>query len=190
MQAYDYSCGSAAIATLLTYGLGEEVHEKEVLEFVLNSISQDEKKLREKEGLSLLDLKRFANSRGFRAEGFRLEPKHLSFLKGPVIVFIKPRGYDHFAVLKGLQNGRAYLADPSRGNVRMRIDDFLHMWLEPNGKGIIFVAERQKKMEDFKTPLHPPLKEPRIPAEILSARQLYQVGRLTVQTPQILQLSK
>ena len=44
------------------------------------------------------------------------------------------------AVLTG---DRVYLADPSRGNIRMPAYRFLDSWLGDNGKGIIFVVEPQ-----------------------------------------------
>ena len=34
-----------------------------------------------------------------------------------------------------------YLADPSRGNIRMPSSTFLRDWLQSDGRGIIFVAE-------------------------------------------------
>lgn len=61
--------------------------------------SEDQEALREKEGFSLLDLQRVAQRRGHKAQGFRLAPEFLPKLQGPVIAFIRPRGYEHFAVL-------------------------------------------------------------------------------------------
>src|SRR5713101_4995405 len=118
-QTYDYSCGAAALATLLTYGLSDKVTELDVLLSVLTLLSKDEEAVRKKKGLSLLDLQNVAQTRGYKAQGFRLTAEYLPKLKGPVIVFIKPRGYEHFAVLKGIRGDRVYLADPSLGNMRM-----------------------------------------------------------------------
>ncbi|MBI4739782.1 C39 family peptidase, partial [Candidatus Woesearchaeota archaeon] len=141
-QAYDYSCGAAALATLLTYGLGDNVTEQEVLSEAMTSLSSDDFDLRKKDGLSLLDLQRVSMVRGHKAQGFRLAPEFLSQLKKPVMVFIQPRGYEHFAVLKGVREDSVYLADPSLGNVRMPMYRFLEMWLDESGKGVIFVVER------------------------------------------------
>ena len=44
-------------------------------------------------------------------------------------------------MLRGLRGDRIYLADPSRGNVRMPLYTFLDSWLQDDGKGIIFVVE-------------------------------------------------
>ena len=140
-QAFDYSCGAAALATLLTYGLGDPTGEREVVAEMLQALAEDEEALRRKEGFSLLDMQRVAQGRGYKAQGFRIAPEFLDDLQGPVIVFIKPRGYEHFAVLKGVRGGTAYLADPSRGNVREPMQAFLDTWLGEDGKGILFVVE-------------------------------------------------
>ena len=66
-------------------------------------------------GLSLLDLQKLAIERGHKAEGFRLHIDQLSRIERPVIVFIKPFGYAHFAVLRGIRGDRVHLADPSLG---------------------------------------------------------------------------
>ncbi len=174
-QAYDYSCGAAAFATLLTYGLGDPVTEQEVLEAAFRALSQDEEALRKKEGLSLLDLQRLAQARGHKAQGFRIEAKFLSHLRGPVIVFIKPRGYEHFAVLKAVRGDRAYLADPSLGNVRMPMYKFLAMWLDDSQRGIIFVAERGDGMPTPVEPLGISEAGTRQP-EVFSVRQLLEIG--------------
>src|SRR5262249_34746115 len=114
-QAYDFSCGAAALATLLTYGLGDPVTEEDVLQFVLTVLSQEEKTTRKSQGLSLLDLQRFVQARGHAAQGFKLAPQYLPKLTEPVLVFIKPHGYEHFAVLRGIRGDRVHLADPAQG---------------------------------------------------------------------------
>lgn len=188
MQAFDYSCGAAAMATLLTYGLGDSISEKEVLDQVLEALSDDQEAVRKKDGLSLLDLQKVAHLRGHQAEGFRLTPDILQKLEAPVLVYIKPRGYDHFAILKGIVGDRAYLADPSLGNVRMPVYEFLDMWLDENGKGVIFVVERTDGSWPNEYPLQVSSSRSR-ELEILSTRQLYQVGNLKARMPQLLNLT-
>jgi len=56
-------------------------------------------------------------------------------------VFIRPGGYDHFAVLKGVRGDRVYLADPSLGNVRMPMYRFRAMWADGSGRGVVFAVE-------------------------------------------------
>jgi predicted double-glycine peptidase len=173
-QRLDYSCGPAALATLLTYVWDDPVSEVEIIHQTLLHLGQDQEAVRRKEGFSLLDLQRVAQTRGYRAEGFRIAPQYLDKLDGPVIVFIQPRGFKHFAVLKGVRGGRVLLADPSLGNVRRALYDFLPMWLGDDGKGIVFVVEpndptRQPvtiaSLRDLPRP------------EILTVRQMLEIGR-------------
>ena len=140
-QRFDFSCGAAALATLLRYGFGHHVTEAQIMVALFDLPSEDEKAARRRTGFSLLDMQRVARAQGYEAEGFRLEPHQLSLLAGPVIVYIEPRGYKHFAVLRGIRDGRVYLADPSLGNVRMPLYAFLERWLQDDNKGIIFAVE-------------------------------------------------
>lgn len=183
-QRFDYSCGAAALATLLWYGFGHQVTEREVLRDVFQPLIGDEEDLRKEEGLSLLDLQRVAQARGFRAQGFRLPPEYLPQLGGPVIVFIKPRGYEHFAVLRGVRGDRVYLADPSRGNIRIPVYTFLDTWLGEDGKGIIFVAEPENGGGDSGLALEAIVDGVPRP-EILSARQLLEVGNPFARFPHL-----
>jgi predicted double-glycine peptidase len=175
-QALDYSCGAAALATLLTYGLNDPVSEADIILDMLATLNQDQEALRRKEGFSLLDMQRVAQLRGYRAQGFRLAPEDLGKLRGPVIVFINPRGFEHFAVLRGVRGDRVYLADPSLGNVRRAYHDFLGMWLQEDGKGIIFVVESENPV-DASRPLLA-LENSDLPRpEMMSVRQLLEIGR-------------
>src|SRR5262245_53907327 len=136
-QQFDYSCGAAALATLFRYGFGESVTERDVMVQLLGSLSAEQLRVTLQQGFSLLDLQRVAQTRGYQAEGFRLQPQALSQLSGPVVVFIQPRGYRHFAVLRGIRDDRVYLADPSLGNIRMPMYQFLESWRDGSGTGVI-----------------------------------------------------
>ena len=140
-QRFDYSCGAAALATLLTYGLNDPVGEDVLLRALLEPLSADELAVRQQKGFSLLDLQLLAQQRGHKALGFRIAQSQLAKLSRPVIVFIKPQGYEHFAVFKGLHGDRVHLADPSQGNVRMPLYRFLEMWADAAGSGVIFAVE-------------------------------------------------
>ncbi len=144
-QQRDYSCGAAALATLLSFGLGEATTEESILRAVFAPLSGDQLVELQKNGLSLRHLQVVAAQRGFKAQGFRLRADQLSKLQRPVIVFIRPGGYRHFAVLKGVRDGRAYLADPSLGNLRMPLTRFVEQWADaadPDERGVIFTVER------------------------------------------------
>lgn len=154
-QAYDYSCGAAALATLLRHGLDHPVSEEELLERVFRDASEAEERVLRNRGLSVLDMQKLARERGFKAQGFRLAAGQLARIRRPVLVFIRPLGYEHFAVLKGIRAGRAYLADPSQGNVSLPLDRFLEMWRDASGQGIAFVAERPDGSWPTGSPLYP-----------------------------------
>jgi predicted double-glycine peptidase len=144
-QQRDYSCGAAALATVLTFGLNEPTSEESILRAVFEPLSGDQLIELQKNGLSLRHLQQVAEQRGFKAQGFRLGTDQLEKLQRPVIVFIRPGGYRHFAVLKGVRDGRAYLADPSLGNVRMPLTRFVEQWADaadPAERGVIFAVER------------------------------------------------
>ena len=68
-QEYDYSCGSAALATLLRYHYGRDVAEHEVF---LSMYENGDRQAIERVGFSLLDMKRYLDSHGFQADGFRM----------------------------------------------------------------------------------------------------------------------
>lgn len=138
-QQLDYSCGAAALATLLLYYFGEEASEKDILDMLQRNLTEEERQRKAQRGFSLLDLKRVARDKGYQAAGFRLRLSQLPKLAAPVIVFLEPQGYKHFAVLRGIQGGRVFLADPARGNLRMSIDHFEEEWRE----GIVFVLGRE-----------------------------------------------
>lgn len=136
-QKLDYSCGAAALATLMINYFGEETSEKEILDLLdirIKDLPKKEKKRKKENGFSLLDLKAVAKEKGYQAAGFKLTLDQLRKLNTPVIVFVKPLGYHHFAVLRGIAGDRVFLADPTRGNLRLNTARFSEEY-----SGIIFV---------------------------------------------------
>jgi predicted double-glycine peptidase len=140
-QQFDYSCGSAALATLLSFGLDDRVSEQDLLRALLEPLSAAELAKLEHQGLTLAALQKLARARGHRAQGFRIESSQLAALTRPVIVFIRPNGFPHYAVLKGLRGDRAYLADPTLGNLRLPLYQFLSQWADESGRGVILAVE-------------------------------------------------
>lgn len=174
-QRFDYSCGAAALATLLRYGLSDGVTEQQVLNQLFSLLSDEERPGVLRQGFSLLHLQRVAQTRGYQSEGFRLQPQDLARLGAPVIVFIQPRGYKHFAVLRGIKDDRVYLADPSLGNIRVPLYRFLESWLDESGTGIIFAVEPAGGVPAGNTALTVSIRGLAQP-EILTARELLAVG--------------
>jgi predicted double-glycine peptidase len=140
-QQFDYSCGSAALATLLSFGLNDPVSEQDLLRALLEPLSAAALAQIEHQGLTLAALQKLAQARGHQAQGFRIEAKQLAALTRPVIVFIRPDGFPHYAVLKGLRGDRVDLADPTLGNLRLPLYRFLAQWADPSGRGIILAVE-------------------------------------------------
>jgi predicted double-glycine peptidase len=136
LQHWDTSCGAAALATVLTYTHANPVTEREVAQGMLRRT--DPLRVKVRGGFSLLDMKRFAESRGFKAEGYRgLSLEELLAQKSPIVP-ISARGDAHFVVVRGLREGRIELADPAFGNRSMSVERFREAWQE----GIGFVVTR------------------------------------------------
>jgi predicted double-glycine peptidase len=125
-QAYDYSCGSAALVTILNYHLGIPVTEQQAMEGMLEK--GEKEKIIERRGFSLLDMKRYVASLGVSGAGYRAEAKDLLELKEPAIVPIDYAGAKHFVVLRGIRDGVVYIADPSAGNIVFSLEEFAGLW--------------------------------------------------------------
>jgi len=124
-QQYDFSCGSAALATLLTYHYGFPVSESTV--FAAMWANGDHDKIR-REGFSLLDMQRYLAANGFKSDGFRLPLDKLAAAGLPAIVIVTEQGYNHFVVIKGVDAGRVLLGDPSSGTRSLSRARFEAIW--------------------------------------------------------------
>lgn len=132
IQEWDLSCGAAALTTLLNFQYGDFVTEKEVA----RSLMQREEYIKTpllvniRQGFSLLDLKRFVDSRGYKGVGYGSLTLDYLIKNAPIIVPIKPHGYNHFVIFRGIQNNRVLLADPAWGNRTMLVEDFTKLWID------------------------------------------------------------
>ena len=141
-QQHDFSCGSAATATLLTYQYGYPVTEADVFQQMY--ANGDQARIR-KQGFSLLDMRRYLESHGFQADGFEL-PLDKLFEEGlPAIVLLNDRGYRHFVVVKGLRNGRVLVGDPARGTRAIGRRDFERLW----DNRVLFVVHNRRDLASF-----------------------------------------
>lgn len=143
-QTKDYSCGAASLATILTYYFGSETAEEEVIRSIfINGDSETMEKVKKK-GLSLLDLKSYGESLGYKGAGYKVPAHQLKTLDRPAIVLINYNGYSHFIVLRGVVDEEVFLADPARGNMVMGLNEFLEMW---NGILLVFKNPGSEKIE-------------------------------------------
>jgi predicted double-glycine peptidase len=125
-QMYDYSCGSAALATILNFYLGENLSEKQVINGLLRHGERE--KITKRRAFSMLDMKRFVKVLGYRGVGYKAGIDDLRTLDGPCIVSIKPRKYLHFVVFKGIYEDHVFVADPSLGNMSFTVSKFEEIW--------------------------------------------------------------
>lgn len=133
-QEYDYSCGSAALATLLNYYLGEKLTEQQVIQGLMQHGEAD--KIQQRRAFSLLDMKRFCDVLGYNASGYKAEIDDLKALNKPAIVPITLFGYKHFVVYRGIYGNHIFFADPYRGNMSFTVEQFLKIWSE----NIVFIV--------------------------------------------------
>src|SRR3546814_935616 len=128
-----FSCGSASVATLLTYHYETPLAEAVVFEEMF--VRGDQAKI-QAEGFSMLDIKQFLDRRGLESDGFRMSLDKLADIGVPAIVLINTGGYRHFVVIKGIEAERILVADPAFGTTIWPRDRFEAAW----GDGIILAA--------------------------------------------------
>ena len=144
-QQFDFSCGSAAVATLLTYQYGYPVSEQIAFQEMFENGDQD--KIRQ-QGFSLLDIKRFLERRGFVADGYELPLQKLADTNTPAIVLISESGYHHFVVVKGLRNKRVLIGDPATGTRPVPQESFEKKWEDQ----VLFVIHNKPGSAVFNSP--------------------------------------
>ena len=92
-QQYDFSCGSAALATLLKFHYDTDTDEQSVFKAMYDV--GDQAKIK-KLGFSLLDMKKFLQSIDLKADGFKLTLEKLRQVGVPAIALVETSGYKHF----------------------------------------------------------------------------------------------
>jgi len=131
-QETDFSCGAAALATILKYAYRIDVNEGDVLEgmFAVSDIE-----IVQRQGFSLLDIKNYIHGVGMRGRGYKVTVDALEKIRVPTIVLLDLKGYKHFVVLKKTDKDLVYIADPALGNKVVKKEDFKEQW-----NGIVFAV--------------------------------------------------
>ena len=120
-QDLDYSCGSAATATILRSFYGRDIYEKDILDEVV-LVGDDGT-------ASFSDLQQAVKKFGFKAIGVSANFEKLKTIKIPAIVYLRYRDKDHFSVIRGINDqGVVWLGDPSWGNRKFTEHQFRDMW--------------------------------------------------------------
>ena len=146
-----YTCGAAAVATLLTYYYGDSATEGEILKVAIEETKKSGKD--PLKGLTALSLKRALEKRGYRVKAYRVNLEQLAdyFRRGglPVVGHVtKPEL--HFLVIAGIVDppyggpSQALLADPSWGR---RIVPLEALVTEKGFSGVILLAIPKTKAQ-------------------------------------------
>jgi predicted double-glycine peptidase len=142
-QRYDFSCGSAALATLLRhhydFKIGEEIAFRGMW-------ARGDREAIRRVGFSLLDMKRWLASRGLAANGYKVQLDQIAETGVPGIALIAVRKYRHFVVLKGVRGQEVLIGDPSAGLVVMPREEFLAAW---NGIYFVLSDDRERARAAF-----------------------------------------
>ncbi|MDT0501060.1 MULTISPECIES: C39 family peptidase [unclassified Halomonas] len=124
-QEYDFSCGSAAVATLLTYHYQRDTTEAEVFESMIRA--GDAEKI-QRYGFSMLDMKRYLDGSGLNADGFRIALDDFIRIGVPAITMVNTGGYKHFVVVKGIDADNILVGDPAAGTLVVPREQFEQLW--------------------------------------------------------------
>ena len=153
-QDEDFSCGSAAVATILRSFYGIDVYERDILDEVI--------RLGDDGTASFHDLQQAVKKFGFRGVGISLSFAKLRTLKVPAVAYLKHQGLDHFSVIRGIgPDGTVWLGDPSWGNRTFSQHQFLEKWETREdetltGKILLIIPEDEPNVElhhtFFRTP--------------------------------------
>ncbi|MFT6927964.1 MAG: putative double-glycine peptidase [Psychromonas sp.] len=138
-QKYDFSCGSAALASLLSFHYDDVIDEFGVFE---NMFSHGDQAKIQQQGFSLLDMKLYLSRRGYASNGFRISLEQLAAAEIPGITIINNNGYMHFVIIKGSNEREVLVGDPALGLKVIDKEEFEKMW----GKQIIFVIQNKKEI--------------------------------------------
>ncbi|PSW21905.1 bacteriocin resistance protein [Photobacterium sanctipauli] len=120
-QQYDFSCGSAAVASLLKFHYKIDKTEQQIFEYMFE---HGNKEKIEQQGFSMLDMRNYLMSLGLDANGYNIPLDKFKKLRIPAITIVNFDGYMHFVVIKGMNSTDVILGDPSRGTMMMPIKDF------------------------------------------------------------------
>lgn len=137
-QQYDFSCGSAAVATLLTYHYRRPTNEQQAFEAMFRV---GDKQAIQRYGFSLFDMKKYLETLGLKADGFRIPLDELVKVGIPAITLLDVKGYRHFVVIKGIRDGEVLVGDPALGLRAIDRAEFEKMW-----GGILFVIRDDLKL--------------------------------------------
>lgn len=137
-QRYDFSCGSAALASLLSFHYDRPTTEEHVFDAMYDL---GDKERIHRTGFSLLDMKGYLEARGLRSDGFRVSLEKLEAAQVPAITLINSNGYKHFVLIKGVRGDEVIVGDPAAGVRIYQRAAFAAMW-----EGIAFIIRDEPEL--------------------------------------------
>jgi predicted double-glycine peptidase len=127
-QTLAVSCGAASLATIMNGHYGMETTELQLIVA-----------MRQDTGfVSFAEMAQILPTFGLRGRGFSATWDQLARVRMPVVVHMRVRGEEHFAVLRGISHESIWLADPAAGNVTYSREQFLPLWVvhAETGEGV------------------------------------------------------
>jgi len=158
-QTTEFTCGIAVLSTLFNYYSMPTTEEEITTEFFKRMVE-------EKRGITFLDMKKYAVSKGFEVYGYKMNYsgliKIINETSLPIIVHMKynfaGQEVKHFSLLIGNIDEWLILDDTEVGKKIISKDKFLSLWtgyamvIKPNSED--FLRNAHKKMEKRKTEAH------------------------------------
>ncbi len=138
-QQYDFSCGSATLASLLSFHYEDIINEQTVF---LDMYKNGNQEKIQKAGFSLLDMKLYLERRGYQSNGFKINLDQLITANVPAITIINNNGYMHFVIIKGVNEKEVLVGDPAVGVKFIPRDKFVDMW----GHRILFLIHDKQAL--------------------------------------------
>lgn len=127
-QTIDFTCGPAALATLLTHYYGTPISEATFTERAVADMTSRGKEVTE--GLTLLSLKKALTTESITSAGYKLNLEQLRKIMEaglPVVANVQyPKG--HYYLVLGIDDQNVLLADPSWGVRSQPLTNFLNAW--------------------------------------------------------------
>ncbi|HEU4960632.1 MAG TPA: C39 family peptidase [Sphingomonas sp.] len=145
-QRYDFSCGSAALATLLRFHYGVAASEDSVF---AGMWKEGDRTLIKQQGFSLLDMKRYLAAIGLSADGYRVTLDDVAKAGVPGIALTVVDGYRHFIVVKGVRGDHVMVGDPSKGLIVYDRAEFAKIW---DGLFFVITAAQNVGKSSFNRP--------------------------------------
>ena len=133
-QQAGFDCGSAALATLLSFYTDRAVEPDDLVRS--QSFTTDEWQRVRREGFSLSQLADMAAALKVKPSVTRLPSRALLSVPLPVLVYLRLPTGPHFSVLTGVAGQRVTLADPTQGALMWTLNQFLRAWA-PDGQGLL-----------------------------------------------------